>query len=61
MKFVDVNPYFYPFKGGIERRMHDTASLLAARGHDETIHTGRLPDTPEEERTPEGYRIMRLE
>ena len=61
MKFVDVNPYFYPFKGGIERRMHDTASLLAARGHDVTVLTGRLPDTPSEERTPEGYRILRLE
>ena len=60
MRFVDVNPYFYPFKGGIENRMHDTARLLAERGHDVTILTGRLPDTPEEERTPEGYRIIRL-
>ena len=60
MKFVDVNPFFYPFKGGIERRMHDTAKLLAARGHDVTILTGRLPDTEEEEMTPEGYRIIRL-
>lgn len=60
MRFVDVNPYFYPYKGGIERRMHDTARLLAARGHDVTILTGRLPDTAEEEVTPEGYRIVRL-
>ncbi len=60
MRFVDVNPYFYPFKGGIENRMHDTARLLAERGHDVTILTGRLPDTPEEEVTPEGYRIIRL-
>lgn len=60
MKFVDVNPYFYPFKGGIENRMHDTAKLLAERGHNVTILTGRLPDTEEEEITPEGYRIIRL-
>lgn len=60
MRFVDVNPYFYPHYGGIETRMHDTARLLAARGHDVTILTGRLPDTPEEERTPDGYRIVRL-
>lgn len=60
MKFVDVNPFFYPFKGGIENRMHDTAKLLAAKGHDVTILTGRLPDTEEEEMTPEGYRIIRL-
>ena len=48
MRFVDVNPFFYPYKGGIERRMHDTARLLAARGHDVTILTSRLPDTAEE-------------
>ncbi len=61
MKFVDVNPFFYPYKGGIEHRMHDTASLLAQRGHDVTIVTSRLPDTVKEEITPEGYRIIRLE
>lgn len=61
MKFVDVNPFFYPYRGGIEHRMHDTARLLAQRGHDVTIVTSRLPDTAEEELTPEGYRIIRLE
>ncbi|MDY0252614.1 MAG: glycosyltransferase family 4 protein [Candidatus Methanomethylophilaceae archaeon] len=60
MKFVDVNPFFFPYKGGIEHRMHDTARLLAERGHDVTILTSRLPGTPEEERTEEGYRILRL-
>lgn len=60
MRFVDVNPFFYPHHGGIETRMHDTAKLLAARGHDVTILTGRLPDTPEEETTEYGYRIVRL-
>lgn len=61
MRFVDVNPYFYPFKGGIENRMHDTARLLTERGHEVIILTGRLPDTEPEEITPEGYRIIRLE
>lgn len=60
MKIVDVNPFFYPFKGGIEHRMHDTSRLLAAKGHDVTVLTGRLPDTPEEETTDDGYRIVRL-
>ena len=60
MKIVDVNPFFYPFRGGIEHRMHDVATLLAERGHDVTILTGRLPDTDEEEITEEGYRIVRL-
>jgi len=60
MRIVDVNPFFYPFKGGIEHRMHDTSRLLAAKGHDVTVLTGRLPDTPEEEVTADGYRIIRL-
>ena len=60
MKIVDVNPFFYPFKGGIEHRMHDTSRLLAERGHDVTILTGQLPDTAPEERTEHGYRILRL-
>lgn len=60
MRFVDINPYFYPYKGGIERRMHDTAKLLAEKGHDVTILTSRLPDTEEEEMTDDGYRIIRL-
>lgn len=60
MKFVDVNPFFYPHHGGIETRMHDTARLLAARGHDVTILTGRLPGTAEEETTEYGYRVIRL-
>ena len=60
MKFVDVNPYFFPYKGGIERRMDDLARRLAARGHDVTILTARLPDTPEEEKSEAGYRIVRV-
>lgn len=60
MRIVDVNPFFYPFRGGIEHRMHDTSRLLAAKGHDVTVLTGRLPDTAEEEMTADGYRIVRL-
>lgn len=60
MRFVDVNPFFYPHRGGIETRMHDIARLLAERGHDVTILTGRLPGTVEEEVTEWGYRVVRL-
>ncbi|MDR0888167.1 MAG: glycosyltransferase family 4 protein [Candidatus Methanoplasma sp.] len=59
MEIVDVNPFFYPFRGGIEHRMHETSRLLAKKGHDVTILTGRLPDTAEEEKV-DGYRIVRL-
>ncbi len=60
MKFVDVNPFFYPYKGGIERRMDGLAAKLAGRGHEVTILTSRLPDTPEEEVSDSGYRIVRV-
>jgi len=60
MRIVDVNPYFYPFFGGIEHRMHLIAKELVARGHDVTIVTGQLPDTEAEEISDDGYRIVRL-
>lgn len=60
MKFVDVNPFFFPYEGGIERRMHDTARLLSEKGHDVTILTSQLKGTPPEEKTDYGYRIIRL-
>ena len=60
MKIVDVNPFFYPFEGGIEHRMHDTSRLLSQRGHEVTVLTSRLPDTKEEETVPDGYKVLRL-
>lgn len=46
-----MNPFFYPYKGGIERRMADTSRLLAAKGHDVTVLTGRLSeDSPRRRR-----------
>jgi len=60
MKIIDVNPYFYPLRGGIEHRMHDTSRFLAQKGHDVIVLTGQLPDTALEETTPEGYKIIRL-
>jgi glycosyltransferase involved in cell wall biosynthesis len=60
MRIIDINPFFYPFEGGIEHRMHDTSRLLAKNGHDVTILTSKLPNTPDEEKTADGYRIVRL-
>lgn len=60
MRIVDVNPYFYPWLGGIEHRMHRIAKELVKRGHEVTIITGRLPDTNEDEMTEYGYRVIRL-
>ena len=61
MRIVDVNPFFYPLKGGIEHRMHDTSRLLANGGDEVTVITGRLPGTEKEETSPDGYRIIRLD
>jgi glycosyltransferase involved in cell wall biosynthesis len=60
MKVVDVNPFFYPFFGGIEHRMHMIAKEMVKRGHEVTIVTGRLPNTEERETTDDGYEIIRL-
>ena len=59
MKIVDVNPFFFPYNGGIEHRMHNMAKGLAGRGHEVTILTSRLKDTECEERR-DGYTIIRL-
>lgn len=59
MRIVDVNPFFRPYDGGIERRMYDFSKALAARGHEVTVLTGRLPGTAEEEMT-DGFRVIRL-
>ena len=60
MRFVDVNPFFYPYRGGIENRMNDTARLLTEMGHEVIILTSRLPGTEEEEVMEGGYRVIRL-
>ena len=60
MKIVDVNPYFYPFFGGIEHRMHLIAKELVSRGHEVIIVTGQLPGTEADETVEDGYRIVRL-
>ena len=60
MKIVDVNPFFYPFYGGIEHRMHLIAKELVSRGHDVIIVTGQLKGTELEETSADGYKIIRL-
>lgn len=60
LKIVDANPFFYPFQGGIEHRIHMTSKLFAKRGHDVTVLTSQLPGTPLEEETEYGYRIVRV-
>jgi len=58
MRIVQLNPFHYPYMGGIERRVHEVCRGLSAR-HELIVLTSRLPDTAEEERR-DGYRIIRL-
>ena len=60
LSIVEANPYFLPHLGGIENRMHVTSKHFAERGHDVTVLTAQLPDTPAEEDTEFGYRIVRV-
>ena len=59
MRIVDVNPFFFPYNGGIEHRMHSMAKRLAERGHDVTILTSQLKGTECEEKV-DGYTVIRL-
>lgn len=58
MRIIQLNPYHYPYMGGIEYRLHEVARRLSAR-HEMIILTSQIAGTePEEER--DGYRIVRL-
>jgi glycosyltransferase involved in cell wall biosynthesis len=59
MRIVHVNPYFYPFRGGIEHRVHNVCRLLGQE-NEVSIVTGRLPGTEREEKG-DGYDILRLD
>lgn len=58
MKIVQLNPFHYPFKGGIEHRIHHVSKRLS-EDHEVFVVTGRLPDTPEREEI-DGYQVIRL-
>ena len=58
MRIVHVNPYHYPFMGGIEHRIHNLCKRLALK-HEVTVVTSRLPGTTERE-IISGYEVRRL-
>lgn len=60
MRIVDVNPFFHPWRGGIESRMYDTSRLLAAKGHDVTVVAAQIYDDAPDEEEVDGFRIVRL-
>ncbi len=58
MKIVQLNPYHYPYNGGIEHRIHHISRRLA-KDHEVFVLTSRLPGTEERE-TIDGYTVVRL-
>lgn len=49
MRLLFVLAYYYPYVGGAERIFQRVAEGLAARGHEVTVVTTRLPGTPARE------------
>lgn len=58
MRIVEVNAFHYPYRGGIEHRVHHISQRLGTK-HQVTVLTSRLPDTEEWERM-DNYDVIRL-
>ena len=58
MRIVQLNPFHYPYMGGIEYRLHEVARRLSDR-HEMIVLTSQLSGTPAEEER-DGYRIVRM-
>ncbi len=58
MRIVQLNPFHYPYMGGIEHRIHHISSLLG-REHEVIVLTGQLANTETEEEMG-NYRTIRL-
>lgn len=58
MRILHLNPFYFPYAGGIERRIRETSKRLARR-HEVHLLTAQLEGTQPEE-TLDGLRIHRL-
>lgn len=58
MRIVQLNPYYYPYMGGIERRLHEVCRRLSKK-HEMIVLTSQLKDTELEEEM-DGYTVKRL-
>lgn len=58
MRICHLNPYYFPYAGGIERRVQEIGRRLARR-HEVFVLTSQLPGTPREE-TVDGIHVRRL-
>lgn len=58
MKIVELNPFYFPYSGGIERRIAAITRRLSPR-HEFTVITSQLPGTPASDQLY-GARVIRL-
>jgi glycosyltransferase involved in cell wall biosynthesis len=59
VRIVQLNPFHYPFMGGIEHRIHHVSKRLAKK-NEVIVVTSRLEGTEKEE-WMDGYRVLRLD
>jgi glycosyltransferase involved in cell wall biosynthesis len=59
VRIVQVSPYFYPHRGGVESHVRSIVREFAREGHDVTVITSRYQRSLPLEETFEGYRIVR--
>jgi Glycosyltransferase len=59
MRICLVNALFYPFCGGIEKHMFGLSRELVKQGHDVTIITAKMTDSPEYE-VINGVKVHRI-
>src|SRR6267143_1987116 len=60
MRILHLNPYFFPYNGGIERIIWGTSKELLKKGHEMHVLTSQLPGTLAEEKV-DGIHVRRLE
>ncbi len=58
LKILNINPFYLPYNGGIEKRIAAISDRLSGR-HSMYVLTSRLPDTPERENL-HGATVIRL-
>jgi glycosyltransferase involved in cell wall biosynthesis len=59
MRILEITAYFPPSVGGIQYYTHHLSRALAIRGHQVDVLTVNTEDSPAQEVTPEGVRIVR--
>jgi glycosyltransferase involved in cell wall biosynthesis len=60
MRILQLNPFYFPYAGGIERRIRAMSHHLAERGHDVHILTSQIEGTSAGAQDEDGVTVHRL-